>query len=80
MSKAEEAAWKWATENKVDPFSMGQAYGVGYAQAEKDLALTWEDVKRLCDCFMDVGLNSNLPARSKALYEEVLRMFNETRK
>ena len=45
MSKrAEEAAWKWATENNVDPFSMGQAYGIGYEQAEKDTierALDW---------------------------------------
>lgn len=37
MSKrAEEAAWKWATEKKLDPYSMGHAYGEGYEQAEKD--------------------------------------------
>ena len=36
MSKAEEKAWAWACENKVDPYSMGQAYANGYEQAEKD--------------------------------------------
>ena len=37
MSKrAEEAAWKWATENKLDPYSMGRAYGEGFEHAEKD--------------------------------------------
>lgn len=37
MSKrAEEAAWAWAVKNKLDPYSMGQAYGEGYEQAEKD--------------------------------------------
>lgn len=45
MSKiAEEAAWKWATENKLDPYSMGRAYGEGYEQAEKDAlerAIEW---------------------------------------
>ena len=43
-----------------------------------DLAeLTWEDIKKICDCFMDVGLHSELPARTKAFYQEVLRRFYE---
>lgn len=38
MSKrAEKKAWDWSVENKVDPYSMGQAYAIGYEQAEKDL-------------------------------------------
>lgn len=45
-----------------------------------DLAgLTWEDVQILCDCFMDAGLHSELPARSKGFYQEVLRRFMEKR-
>ena len=37
MSKrAEEAAWAWAVKNKLDPYSMGRAFGEGYEQAEKD--------------------------------------------
>lgn len=39
--------------------------------------LTWKDVRDLCNCFMDVGLESNLPARSKEFYTEVLNRFNK---
>lgn len=53
---------------------------VSHIEVKQDLALTWEDVKLLCDCFMDVGLHSDLPARSKSLYEKVLARFNEQRK
>jgi hypothetical protein len=43
MSKrAEEAAWAWAVKNKLDPYSMGRAFGEGYEQAEKDLG--WHSV------------------------------------
>lgn len=37
MSKAKEKAWEWSVENKLDPYSMGRAYGEGYHQAEKDV-------------------------------------------
>ncbi len=43
-------------------------------------SLTWKEVKRLCDCFMDVGLISDKPARSKAFYEEVLERYNSKTK
>ena len=36
-NRAEEAAWNWAEKNKLDPYSMGRAYGEGYEQAEKDI-------------------------------------------
>lgn len=46
-----------------------------------DLAeLTWQDVRILCDSFMNVGLRSDLPARSKDFYEEVLRVYRECKK
>ena len=37
MNKAEERAWNYCMENKLDPYSMGHAYADGYHQAEKDL-------------------------------------------
>ena len=81
MTRAEERAMRYATNayGMLDSDKYGP-YVHGYEQAEKDLALTWEDVKLLCDCFMDTGLRSNLSARSKEFYEEVLRKFNEQRK
>lgn len=47
--------------------------------AKKDLALTWKDVRNLCDCFMNVDLESNLPVRSKKFYTEVLNRFNKSK-
>lgn len=106
-NRAEEAAWKWATENKLDPYSMGRAYAEGFEQAEKDLiemansylkeplhsddllpaacflagqiseALTWEDVKLICDLKMELALDDDLPPRSQELYEAVLRAFKQ---
>lgn len=46
MSKAEEKAWEWAIKNKLDPYSMGRAYGEGYHQAEKDVAESFAKIIR----------------------------------
>lgn len=46
MSKAEEKAWEWSVKNKLDPYSMGRAYGEGYHQAEKDVAETFARIIR----------------------------------
>lgn len=46
MSKAEERAWEWAFKNKLDPYSMGQAYAEGYHQAEKDIAESFARIIR----------------------------------
>ena len=38
MSKrAEKAAWDWAVENKLDPYSMGQAYAEGFKKGENEM-------------------------------------------
>ena len=53
----------------------------GYRKAEKDLALTWEDIPHLIELtghtvrwFSDQGMAD---VSFKELYEEVLRRFNE---
>ena len=56
------------------------AYKAGYEQAEKDLALTWEDMKTIeqiiaTSDWYDFEINGKL--WSKEFYEEVLRRFNE---
>ena len=64
------AKWNYERQNNDD---------TEYIRA--DLAeLTWEDIRVICDCFMDVGLHSELPARSKGFYKEVLRRFLESKK
>lgn len=82
MSKrAEEAAWAWAVKNKLDPYSMGRAFGEGYEQAEKDLALTPEDIKAIVTIADSMLTHTAWDAidwpDEQKYYEEVLRRFNE---
>lgn len=55
----------------------------GYEQAEKDLALNWEDMKRIVEIAdelterMDAGIIDPYLASEQAYYKEVLRRFNE---
>lgn len=50
------------------------AYEAGYEQAEKDLALTGDDIKFIIDKY------SELPIQySPRLFEEILKQFNELR-
>jgi hypothetical protein len=56
----------------------------GYEQAEKDLALTWEDIKkisRILDIMVDDDLKGEIPKEwgEKEYYEEVLRRFNKAK-
>lgn len=70
MSKAEEKAWEWSIKNKLDPYSMGRAYGEGYQQAEKDLELAVGDIKTI-DRLLNQCVDCNNP------YQEVLERFNK---
>ena len=54
-------------------------------QAEKDLVLTWEDVKKIEDLCMEVATLFASVGRNKVIleqpfYEEIARRFNEQRK
>ena len=50
----------------------------GYHQAEKDLELSWEDIKYLDELILYVYKKENL--RDNELYKEVLKHFNKERK
>ena len=57
-------------------------YTIGYHQAEKDLALTWEDIKLICeieDRYWNEEFDENSKRTTQEYYEEVLRRFNEQR-
>ena len=93
MNKAEEAALK-----AYPPIQMNcdgeivhpgydkhtrDIYQDGYEQAEKDLALTWEDIKTIQQIiatsnWYDFEINDKL--WSKEFYEEVLKRFKEAKK
>ena len=89
MSKAEEKSLiaypkkiEWVG-NQWDgaPFDVNSesrvAYKQGYEQAEKDLELTWEDIKNLENLCTQKRVNDGL--FDKEDYEEVLKRFKETK-
>ena len=85
MSKrAEQKAQRAYTDHEGFTFDdERKAYAKGYEQAEKDLALTWEDIKAIVT-IADSMLTGTAwdaiewPDQQK-YYEEVLRHFNEQR-
>lgn len=61
--------------------SLRAACAVGYMQAEKDLALTWENIKEIFTIACLIEENRDCPRPlSKEYCEEILKRFNETRK
>ena len=64
------------------PRRMYVAYG--YEQAEKDLALTWEDMANIDAIILDVNnefaVDYSKEISRQKFYEEVLRRLNEQRK
>ena len=90
MSKAEERAFDAypdfdAGSAKVVQCFQRQCYINGYEQAEKDLALTWEDIQRIWQ-IIDIA-NEECDTKkpewmygSKSFFSEVLRRFEEGKK
>ena len=90
MSRSEELSIKYGEENTILPegYNDGEipyyekatadAFLDGYHQAEKDLALTWEDMRKIHEICEDVW-EPNVEDE-KPIYEEVLRRFNEQRR
>ena len=87
MSKAEDKAkiayqfWDISPNN----YREYKGFVKGYQQAEKDLALTWEDVKRIVEIAdklcpytsKDIAEFQENFQTEEAYYKEVLRRFNE---
>ena len=81
MSKAEDKAkiayqfWDISPNN----YREYKGFVKGYQQAEKDLALTWEDVKRIVEIAnkMMPSLDHELQSE-EAYYKEILNKYNET--
>lgn len=56
----------------------------GYEQAEKNLSLTWKDIKkisRILDIMVDDDIEGKIPEKwgEEEYYEEVLRRFNKSK-
>lgn len=90
MTRAEEAALKAYPKSDfsgVETRRKGQrkCFIQGYEQAEKDLALTWQDVSILVTIY-EVGIDNGDYRRyndaewMKEYSQDILRKFNEMRK
>ena len=77
MSKAEERAKEryWLEQTNIDTQNKYQAYLEGYHQAEKDLALIWEDINRIEIIIKDVYRDYPHGIEVKQFGVEVLNRF-----
>lgn len=80
MSKAEDLAEKVYPQGDVYIFGDASiacriAYVKGYHQAEKDLELTWEDIREICRMWIESKTPFGLTG--EALSIEVLKRFKE---
>ena len=90
MSKAEEAALKAYPIQKprsLFGFSLEyshilhrrEAFAEGYEQAEKDLALTWQDMETIAKIIHNLVFTITADEPVENIYEEVLKRFSEKR-
>jgi hypothetical protein len=65
-----------------DGYDMMSAYEEGYHQAEKDLELTWEDMRELHIIFAEIDVDielckTNIKTETLGYYQEVLKRFKD---
>ncbi len=86
MSKAEDRAFeKYPDYRGMDGGYVTQrnkrmVYIEGYHQAEKDLELTWEDIKEICVQSVLVEIDLGGLVSDERHYTEVLKRFSKERK
>ena len=97
MSKAEERAKEFLKKlvshttlykgtidelEVYEPDDVIQAYKAGYHQAEKDLELSWEDIKEICEiafveaCRLERNMKGFLIYKEQH-YQEVLKRYKD---
>lgn len=96
MDKATQKSIEWQKANHpmaiggdafadiVDSFNVNPAFVAGYKEAEKDLALTWEDMATIDSLITEVSNsyavgNYDHDGEREHFYGEVLKRFKETR-
>lgn len=84
MSKADTVAFEYAKEKGtlgLDYDKIYDAVKYGYHQAEKELKLSWEDLKTLDDISDDVYAECNVEMfDEKEYYQEMLKRFKDLKK
>lgn len=88
MSRAKERALeaypkseKYTTSQRLIVNDLRDGFIQGYEQAEKDLALTWEDMKEIQRLLDVVWSEQDItaPIEEDTIYKEALKRFNEAR-
>jgi hypothetical protein len=92
MSKAEEKSKQYrdyreqcGIKDHVMLNEIEEAYFEGYQQAEKDMELTWEDMRELYIIFAEVDVDielckTDIKPETLGYYEEVLKRFKKLKK
>ena len=93
MDKATQKSIEWQKANYpmaiggnafadiVDSINVNPAFVAGYKEAEKDLALTWEDIAKINQLHFEVMSEYDPEVITPMkIHEEVLKRFNEQRK
>ena len=84
MSRAKEEALKAYPPQSIaanyDTINRRDAFEFGYLKAEKDLKLTWEDIRELYIIFAEIDVDielckTNIKAETIGYYQEVLKRF-----
>ena len=83
MSKVEDLVRKYCEGSSFEDACMEKpAYIAGYHQAEKDLALTWEDISIIRQITYDYNRqvrNEMSVPQNEEYCKEILKRFNEER-
>ena len=86
MNKAEKRAEEYCHSTLVcSSYIKKMAYLEGHHQAEKDLELTWEDMRELYIIFAEVDTEielckaNDIKAETIGYYQEVLKRFKDFR-
>ena len=77
MSKAEDRYLEHFLDGRLRNCSSRNAFLYGYHQAEKDIALTWEDMECIIKHYQDIMAEKSRVLVRVEDYQEILNRFNK---
>lgn len=77
MSKAEDRFFDYFLDGRLRNFNNKDAFLYGYQQAEKDLALTIEDIEKIDNLLWNLSSKWSDKNDNAGYFQEVLNQFNK---